>query len=214
MPSTHLSGSDVQLNLTTVSTHQGVELLANTLEGTKTVVLGQGLEEVLEDVALVGTGELVELLDDLLLVGLGESGGTEDGDQLGIGLQGLAEGSHSLGGLLESRGLGGSSVLDSDGGLENDHDSLILCRFFSSRLPASPAMSLSESLPTCCLVEPPPPLVRDIGRPSHRRGRASQRQPRRSERGSAQGTCHGRTELQHTETNFFEEGYVHTRAVA
>lgn len=109
---THLSRGNVQLNLTTVGAHQGTELLADTLEGSETVVLGKGLEEVLEDVGLVGTGNLLELLDDLLLVGNGQGRSAEDGGQLGVGLQGLAEGSDSLGGLVEGSGLGGSSVLE------------------------------------------------------------------------------------------------------
>lgn len=92
--------------------HQSTELLADTLEGGETVVLGQSLEEVLEDVRLVGTGNLLQLLDDLLLVGHGEGRSAEDGDQLGVGLQGLAEGSDGLGGLVEGSGLGGGSVLD------------------------------------------------------------------------------------------------------
>jgi hypothetical protein len=110
--STHLGRGDVQLNLTAVGAHQSTELLADTLERTETVVLGQSLEEVLEDVGLVGTGNLLELLDDLLLVGNGQGRSVEDGDQLGVGLQGLAEGSDSLGGLVEGSGLGGSSVLE------------------------------------------------------------------------------------------------------
>jgi hypothetical protein len=108
---THLGRGDVQLNLTTVGAHQSTELLADTLEGSETVVLGQSLEEVLDDVGLVGTGNLLELLDDLLLVGNGQGRSAEDGDQLGVGLQGLAEGSDSLGGLVEGSGLGGGSVL-------------------------------------------------------------------------------------------------------
>lgn len=95
-----------------MGTHQNTELLADTLEGSETVVLGQSLEEVLEDVGLVGTGNLLELLDDLLLVGNGQGRSAEDGDQLGVGLQGLAESSDSLGGLVEGSGLGGSSVLE------------------------------------------------------------------------------------------------------
>jgi hypothetical protein len=94
-----------------VGAHQSTELLADTLEGSKTVVLGQSLEEVLDDVGLVGTGNLLELLDDLLLVGNGQGRSAEDGDQLGVGLQGLAEGSDGLGGLVEGSGLGGGSVL-------------------------------------------------------------------------------------------------------
>jgi hypothetical protein len=110
--STHLSRGDVQLDLTTVGAHQGSELIADTFEGRETVVLGQSLEEVLEDVGLVSTGNLLELLDDLLLVGNGQGRSAEDGNQLGVGLQGLAKGSDSLSGLVEGSGLGGSSVLE------------------------------------------------------------------------------------------------------
>lgn len=91
--------------------HQSAELLADTLQSTETVVLGQSSEEVLEDVGLVGASDLLELGDDLRLVGVGEGRGTEDGDQLGVGLQGLAEGSDGLGGRVEGGGLGGCSVL-------------------------------------------------------------------------------------------------------
>lgn len=94
-----------------MSAHQSAELLADSLQGTETVVLGKGSEEVLEDVGLVGTSDLLELGDDLLLVGVGEGRGTEDGDQLGVGLQGLAELGDGLGGRIEGGGLGGGGVL-------------------------------------------------------------------------------------------------------
>lgn len=109
---TNLGGGDAQLDLAAVSAHESTELLADGLQGTETVVLGQGEEEVLEDVALVGTGDLLELGDDLELVVVGEGRGTEDGTELGVGLQGLIEGSDGLGGLVKGRRLGGSSVLN------------------------------------------------------------------------------------------------------
>lgn len=111
MRKTHLSGGDAQLDLAAVSAHQSAELLADALEGAETVVLGKSGEEVLQDVGLVGTGDLLELLNDLLLVGDGQGGSAEDGGQLGVGLQGLAEVGDGLGGLVESRGLGGGGVL-------------------------------------------------------------------------------------------------------
>lgn len=94
-----------------MSAHQSTELLADILEGAETVVLSKGSEEVLQDVGLVGTGDLLELLNDLLLVGDGQGGSAEDGVQLGVGLQGLAEAGDGLGGLVEGGGLGGSLVL-------------------------------------------------------------------------------------------------------
>jgi hypothetical protein len=106
-----LSGGDAQLDLAAVSAHQGSELLADTLEGAETVVLSESGEEVLQDVGLIGTGDLLELLNDLLLVGDGQGGSAEDGVQLGVGLQGLAEAGDGLGSLVESRGLGGGLVL-------------------------------------------------------------------------------------------------------
>lgn len=94
-----------------MSTHESGELLADTLEETETVVLSQSVEEVLEDVALVGTSNLLQLLDNLLLVGDSEGRGGEDGDQLAVGLEGLTEAGESLGGLVEVGGLGRGSVL-------------------------------------------------------------------------------------------------------
>lgn len=94
-----------------MSTHQGLELLADALKETETVVLGQSLQEVLDDVALVAAGDLLELLDDLLLVAGGEGWGSDDVGQLAVGLEGLSEAGESLGGLVEGGGLGRGSVL-------------------------------------------------------------------------------------------------------
>jgi hypothetical protein len=94
-----------------VSTHEGLELLADALKETETVVLGQSLQEVLDDVALVATGDLLKLLDDLLLVAGGEGGSSDDAVQLAVGLEGLSEAGESLGGLVEGGGLGRGSVL-------------------------------------------------------------------------------------------------------
>ena len=104
----------MEVDLAVVSAHQGSELLADTLEGTETVVLGESLEEVLDDtglVGLVGTCNLEELIDDSLLVLVGKHRGAEDGDELLVTLEGLAEVGDSTGSLVESSGLGGSGVL-------------------------------------------------------------------------------------------------------
>ena len=111
MRGTYLSTGDVQLNLTTVSTHESRELLADTLEQTETVVLSEGVEEVLEDVGLVGTSNLLQLLDDLLLVTDSEGRGGDDAGQLAVGLEELTEAGEGLGGLVEVGGLGRGSVL-------------------------------------------------------------------------------------------------------
>lgn len=107
----YLSTGDVEVDLAAVSAHQGSELLADTLEGTETVVLGESLEEVLEDTGLIGTGDLSELLDNGLLVGGGEHGSTKDSAELLVSLEGLAEAGDSTGSLVEGSGLGGSGVL-------------------------------------------------------------------------------------------------------
>lgn len=108
---TYLSTGDVQLNLTAVSAHEGRELVADTLEGTQTVVLSESVEEVLEDAVLVTTGDLLELLDDLLLVAVAQGGGSQDGGELGVLLEGLVEVGQSLSSRVESGSLSGSSVL-------------------------------------------------------------------------------------------------------
>jgi hypothetical protein len=59
--STYLSGSDGHLDLTTGSGHDLAELLADTTEDAKTVVLGEGIEEVL-DGGRVGAARMVDSL--------------------------------------------------------------------------------------------------------------------------------------------------------
>ena len=94
-----------------MSTHQLTKLLTDTAQGTQPVVLSEGSEEVLQDIALVSTTELLQLLDDLLLVVGSEGRGAEDGIEFGVGVQDLAEGSELPGGLVEGGGLDGGSVL-------------------------------------------------------------------------------------------------------
>jgi hypothetical protein len=106
----YLSTGDVQLDLAAVSAHEGLELLADTLQKTETVVLAQGGEEVLDDLALVAA-ELGQLLDDLLLVAGSEGRGGDEAGQLAVGLEDLAEVGEGLGGLVKGGGLGGRGVL-------------------------------------------------------------------------------------------------------
>jgi hypothetical protein len=95
-----------------VSAHQFTELLDNAPQQTQTVVLSQRAEEVLQDVTLVGTGNLLQFLDDLLLVADGQSRGVEDGGQLGVSLEDFTQLANSLGDLLQGRSLCRSSVLE------------------------------------------------------------------------------------------------------
>lgn len=94
-----------------MSTHKGTELLANAFQNAQPVVLSQGVEEVLKDVTLVTTRELLELTNNLLLVRSREGRGANDRGQLAVRLQGLAEDSEGPGGLVEGRGFDGGSVL-------------------------------------------------------------------------------------------------------
>lgn len=96
-----------------MSTHESAELLANILQNTQSVVLGQRGEEVLEGVSLVTTSELLEFRHDLLLVSTRQSRGTDDRSQLAVRLEGLAEDSEGPGDLVEGSGFDGSRVLDS-----------------------------------------------------------------------------------------------------
>lgn len=87
--------------------------MADALEETESVVLGEGLEEVLD-----GGAAAAGLLDELgnnggLVLGAQGRGG-EDGVELGILVRNGAEGSEGLGGRVESRRLGRSSVLNKD----------------------------------------------------------------------------------------------------
>ena len=106
----YLSTGNVQLNLTTVSTHQSVELLAHTLKRTQTVVLSQRRQEVLHNLALVAS-QSEQLLHDLLLVGDGQGRGRDDARQLAVGLEGGAQAGEGASGLVQGGGLGGGGVL-------------------------------------------------------------------------------------------------------
>lgn len=103
-------GGDGHLDLTAGGAHEGGELLADALEDAEAVVLGQGLEELLE--GLVGdAGGLLELADDLLLVLDGEGGRGQDLLQLRVLLEGGLQVLHGAGDGLEGGGLGGRGVL-------------------------------------------------------------------------------------------------------
>lgn len=109
--STYSSAGNVHLNLASCSGHQGTELLADASEETKSVVLGKGLEEVLDGVVL-GTDLLDELLDDGGLVVIGQGRGREDGAELGIVLEETTELGDGAGSGIEGRGLDGGRVLN------------------------------------------------------------------------------------------------------
>jgi hypothetical protein len=93
----YLSTGNVQINLALVRADQDLELLNYALQQAQSIVLGERAEEVLDDVALVAAGNLLQLLDDLLLVADGEGGGVEDGGELGVLLEDVAERQEGLG---------------------------------------------------------------------------------------------------------------------
>lgn len=119
-------------------THKGTELLANTLKSTQPVVLGKSVEEVLQDVALVSAAsELLQLGNDLLLVGGGEGRGADDGGELAVVLESLAEGGEGLRDLVEGGGFGGGSVLFRyrvSGCCVNFGDAIGFSEFFKGRI--------------------------------------------------------------------------------
>lgn len=92
-------------------THQLPKLLTNPLQRTESVILRESHQEVLHDIALVGTSDLLQFLHDLLLVAGGEGRRAQDPGEFAVLLQDFAEGGERLGGLFESGRLGGCSVL-------------------------------------------------------------------------------------------------------
>lgn len=108
---TYLSAGDGDLDLTAGGGDEGGELLNDAGEEAESVVLGEGVEEVLDGLA-GGAGLLDELLNDGGLVGVGQGRGGEDGDQLGVLLEEGAEVGEGVGRGVEARGLDGSRVLN------------------------------------------------------------------------------------------------------
>lgn len=107
---TYLSAGYLELNLATGGGDQLRELLADAAEEAQAVVLGEGLEEVL-DGGVAGAGLLGELGDDVGLVLGGQGRGRQDGGELGILLEEGAELGDGVGGGIEGGGLGGGRVL-------------------------------------------------------------------------------------------------------
>lgn len=106
----YLGRGDGHLDLTAGGGDDLVELVADALEEAQAVVLGEGVEEVLDGGA-AAAGLLDQLGDDSRLV-LGAQGrGGEDLVELGVLVDNVAEGGEGLGGRVEGRRLGGGSVL-------------------------------------------------------------------------------------------------------
>lgn len=74
-----------------MGTHQDRKLLANPLQATKAVVLGQCRQKVLQNLALASsTSDVSELLRDLELIRARERGGIKEGDELRVALENTA----------------------------------------------------------------------------------------------------------------------------
>lgn len=111
--SPYLSRSNIQLNLPPMSTHQNLKLLTNPLQSAQPVVLGEGLKEVPQDLALLGSSAhgLLQFLDDVGLIGHAQGWGIEDDGELGVLLEDVGEGAEGLGGWFQAGGFGGGGVL-------------------------------------------------------------------------------------------------------
>lgn len=108
----YLGAGNVELDLAAVGAHELGEVLGDGLEQAEPVVLGEGLEEVLDDAFLVlAADQLLQLGDDLLLVALGEGRGGENLGELRVLLEDVVQVLEGLGDGLEGGGLGGSGVL-------------------------------------------------------------------------------------------------------
>jgi hypothetical protein len=87
------------------------KLLDNSLQEAQSVVLSEGIEEVLEG-GTAGTGLLDELGHDRRPVGRSQGGGGEDGNQLGVLLDDGAQLGEFFGSGVEGGSLGRRSVLN------------------------------------------------------------------------------------------------------
>lgn len=107
---TYLGAGDLELDLAAGGAHDGAKLLADALQETQAVVLGERAEEVLDRLA-AGAGLLGQLGDNGGLVLGGEGGSGQDLRQLGVLLDNGVEVAEGLGRGIEGRGFGGGSVL-------------------------------------------------------------------------------------------------------
>lgn len=110
---THLGAGDGHLNLATGSRDNLAKLVNDAVQETQSVVLGEGVEEVLER-GTAGAGLLDELGRDGRSVGGGQRRSGQDGDQLGVLLDDGAQLGELLGGGIEGGSLGGRGVLEID----------------------------------------------------------------------------------------------------
>lgn len=115
---THLSAGNGHLNLATGSSDDLAKLLSDALQEAQSVVLGEGVEEVLEGGA-AGTGLLDELGNNRGLVGGGQGGSGQDCAQLGVLVEDAAQLGELFGGGIEGGSLGGRGVLKIDASISH-----------------------------------------------------------------------------------------------
>lgn len=107
---TYLGARDSHLDLTTGSADQLSELVADTAEQGKTVVLGQGSQQVLDGLAATA-GLLLELSHNLALVGGAQRRRLEDRHQLRVFGQKSTQLAERGASWLEGGSLDGGRVL-------------------------------------------------------------------------------------------------------
>ena len=102
-----------QLNLSSMRTHEFLEVVTDILQYAQSVVLGQRLQEVLHGAALVRAPCMFfQLGYDLGFVARGQGGCAEDGGQLVIGLEDLVERDEGFGDGVEGACLCGGGELE------------------------------------------------------------------------------------------------------
>lgn len=101
-----------QLHLPTVRSHQLSEFLTHPLQQPQSVIVRQGLEEVLHGAALVGSaGVFLQFGDDGGFVRVGEGGGVQDRGELAVGFEDLLQGAEGASNGVEAGGFGSGGVL-------------------------------------------------------------------------------------------------------
>jgi hypothetical protein len=101
-----------QLDLASSGAHQLAELLANTLQKTQSVIVGEGGQEVLDGVVLVrASGVLLQLGDDLGLVLGAQRRRRQDGGELGVFVVYIVQRADGLCDVVEGGVLHGCGVL-------------------------------------------------------------------------------------------------------
>lgn len=85
--------------------HESRELLADISKESQSVVLREGVQEVLDNLVRFTAGHILQFCDDLFFVASREGGGADDGLELGVLVEDIAQASDGLRSLVKARGL-------------------------------------------------------------------------------------------------------------